>query len=778
MITIYHQICDLRTLSDPQERGYKFEQLLREALPWSLKPPIVVRTPSEQIDAFFEWNSWHFLVEAKAKDGIITEGSHDFEDFENKVRRRNGGVIGLFCSLNDVGDGVFRAAQALNRENKATIILAGSVWDELCQVNASLEDVLRFSVFHARSTFAPCPPHLSEVARWMVERNVSSRRLRDVVARLSARFLRRNKSKDHAQLYVGRHIEQYVWSMMRQLKPASLQRLTKSTQKGGQQFEALREAASQILILRDSSGSGKTMFSVQACMASNECLVVACAAQDADIDDWFSEFHSGVGVNSVELLLAHDTPILFVIDSLDETEASPQKRREISAILRRLEELNDSARHQGLIAFPAALLLTVRDEYWGKWESLFEGRKVISIKKQFSSFTEEEFREALTKYSVAFGYSLLDEPQGATLEELSVPFNLATFSEAHAYEGTVTTDAISDAGVVGLYFRKKREDIYKRRVPGLTEESFLALCSALAIRAMRGGSLWVSEMVFVEAIQTAAPLLTGNKNEVMMALISDGIFIRDVEVTAKFRFRHSRILEYLVAYYILNEARDGKALSFIDVIVDQIRSSGIASSHHVHSYLLQICRTEFPTLLNAIEVFFQNSNTFVGGELIRMRRQLAYGEACEASDIEMLLKRAHRGNSRVVWESFFVLSAKHNEVSSDNILETFIEAWNQASEHGERWKLIEKLKKRGLLLEEVVVKAVLRSKDPKEWETYLGGLIELDLERDFRRCIGASAWNRLLERMKMEESSDWDQVHYLLKCMVGDAYTPGLRTSP
>src|SRR5437867_1060727 len=104
----YSDIIALRPLSERSSRGYRFEQALREILPWTRRPPLAVvgRRNSEQIDAFFEWNSWHFLVEAKAKKEPIGRGSHDWEDFDLKVRKRRGAIIGLFCSLYAVTDSV------------------------------------------------------------------------------------------------------------------------------------------------------------------------------------------------------------------------------------------------------------------------------------------------------------------------------------------------------------------------------------------------------------------------------------------------------------------------------------------------------------------------------------------------------------------------------------------------------------------------------------------------------------------------------------------------
>jgi hypothetical protein len=127
----YEEIIALRDITDDQRRGYLFETAMREVMPWVTRPPLAVVGESEQLDAFFEWNSWHFVVESKAKRGIIKRGSHDWEDFELKVRKRRGSCIGLFCSLFPASDDLYAAAEQLNREGLCTLLLTGSFWEEL-----------------------------------------------------------------------------------------------------------------------------------------------------------------------------------------------------------------------------------------------------------------------------------------------------------------------------------------------------------------------------------------------------------------------------------------------------------------------------------------------------------------------------------------------------------------------------------------------------------------------------------------------------------------------
>ena len=143
-------LLDLRFVKDDVGRGYLFEQALREIFPWDFKPPLAMRAPGEQIDAFYEWNSWHFLMEAKAKRGIIQRGSHDWEDFELKIRKRRGACIGLFVSLFEVSKGVLESAKELNEQGMTTIVLAGELWDKLSETHIPLTHLFRYLVLHAK----------------------------------------------------------------------------------------------------------------------------------------------------------------------------------------------------------------------------------------------------------------------------------------------------------------------------------------------------------------------------------------------------------------------------------------------------------------------------------------------------------------------------------------------------------------------------------------------------------------------------------------------------
>jgi len=214
---IYGQIILLRAEEDAVRRGYRFEQLLREVNPWSHRPPVVQSTSHEQIDAFFEWNSWFFLLEAKAKSGIIQRGSHDWEDFELKVRRRRGASIGIFCSLGEVHERIIDAATELTREGMATLVFHDRFWDAIAEKPLPFSEVLRYMVSHARSINLVTPPDISEISEWAYNRELISHTVQNRCRSKSATFLRRNKLPRHTDLYVKRPIDDRVRDFAKEL---------------------------------------------------------------------------------------------------------------------------------------------------------------------------------------------------------------------------------------------------------------------------------------------------------------------------------------------------------------------------------------------------------------------------------------------------------------------------------------------------------------------------------------------------------------------------------
>ena len=227
----YKNIVGLREISDDVQRGYKFEQIIRELLPWDNKPPVSVIGDSEQLDAFFIWKNQAFLVESKAKKGKITAGSHDWEDFELKIRRRKHTVTGLFCSLFSIDKKIYNRATELIREGHLVIILEGDFWDNLANSILSISDVLDYMNLYGRAKFLAIPPELNIIDEWRFDKKIITKKLSDTCLKYSSVMLRRYKLPFHDKTYVTGDIEKQIDSYVKGLKPNTLTK-EKSTRLG------------------------------------------------------------------------------------------------------------------------------------------------------------------------------------------------------------------------------------------------------------------------------------------------------------------------------------------------------------------------------------------------------------------------------------------------------------------------------------------------------------------------------------------------------------------
>ena len=280
----YGSILLIREIDDHARRGYLFEQAIRELVPWDHRPPLPVSGTSEQLDAFFEWNSWHFLVEAKAKRGEILRGSHDWEDFEPKVRKRKGVCIGLFMSLFDVSPGVVEAAVDLNKESMTSIVLAGSFWDDACNSGVPIAEILRYMVAHARAKQLAVPPPLSVVEKYVYDLQLVSTQVEDVCRTASAVFLRRHKLERHEDLYVQRQIDRSLAGLAAAVKPTALTSIARERTHEDLTYTTARTMPSQIYVIRDASGAGKTTQSVQIALSTDPFFGIARAAVEPSLD--------------------------------------------------------------------------------------------------------------------------------------------------------------------------------------------------------------------------------------------------------------------------------------------------------------------------------------------------------------------------------------------------------------------------------------------------------------------------------------------------------------
>ena len=759
----YSFILDLREISDNVQRGYKFEQIVRELLPWDIKPPVSLAGDSEQLDAFFLWKNQAFIVESKAKKEEITAGSKDWEDFELKIRRRKRAVTGLFCSLYSVNQNVYERATDLNKEGYLVIVLEGGFWDELAKSMLSIIDVLDYMNYYGRAKFLALPPKLNIIEKWRFDKNIIIKKLSDVCIKHSSVMLNRYKSPYHDKTYITREIEKQIDSYVKEIKPNTL---TKE-----------KENPSQICLLRDFSGSGKTTTSIQISSTNDAFIGVGMTANEQDIDQKCFSFFESLGENyGVGELRALNKPIVYVIDSLDEASGITGKKKEIMSVLDKiLDKLNKKANELGLLVYPILFVFTVREDYWRDWESIFEGRKKNVICKRLSCFNEGEFVSALNKYMDCYSYTIINDLSRESIEVLSRPINLQIFSETNQYAGQIIVDEVWESSVIYKYFERKLDDIYKRNIPNYKASAFMNLLSEIAYNIICSKLTVIDECEIVKLIETRYSLYSPFFEEILKVFLSEQILVKDIEKRNGFRFRHSRFLDFLMAYYCLSKIR--REIYLFDSLLGIIFESKIVLMFHIHEDMFYICKQKYPDFIPKLDDYYSKNNLFMSHKISSLRCDLANNLRVSDNDISLVLKNVNGRNPELMMEAFMVIASKPCKQSDIDIINTFYHAFRSECNIPEQYKMIKKLSIHGLLVSEKVLSCILQSNYPKNWETYLGGIIETK-EGDYNCFI--DLWNQskgekaLTNIIHQTPEEDWTHVRKLIDIiMSGKEYILG-----
>ncbi|KAA0990904.1 NACHT domain-containing protein [Dyadobacter aurulentus] len=758
MSALYLEILQLRDVQNDVERGYRFEQAIREIQPWDRKPPVTASLASEQLDGIFLWKEQAYLIESKAKKAPITPGSHDWEDFELKIRRRKANVVGLFCSLFPVSKKVFIQAEQLNRDGHFVIILAGTFWEELNYYKLPIYDILDYMNLFGRTKFLTSPPPINVVVEWFYDKDRTQKKLSDLCKRNSSTFLRRFKASSHEALYLRREIDAKIESYAHNLKPQVIKKAS--------------DASAQICLVRDYSGSGKTTLSINVSESKEGFLGTGVAANEQDIDEKFANFFQSMGQHFGLLeIISLNKPVVFVVDSLDEANQDvPRKRREILSIFKCIEDLNHYARSFDLIIFPILIIFTIREDYWRDWESVFEGRKRHDINKRISSFTATESTKAIDRYGQWFNFRITNELTSEAKQLLSTPINLLIFSETNHYQGDIEVFEIWEGKVIDLYFTRKAEDIYKRHIQGLTSNVFMRLISLLAFRVVADKINQLNIGNINSIISSNFPILEPYSEEIIHSVASEMILIRDPDKPEIFRFRHSRLIEFLLAYYIVSTLDKEKDLSKLDNFAQISFDSGIVIMFRIHDDIRYICEKKFPILLKQIDDYYSKSNIFMSRKILRLRSDLATNRPTERSDIYLILKNINSNDPEVVEDAFFIIAARSNNQTKATILNLFVSAFNKSNNFHTRYKLIAKLEYHELLLNELVFSTITISSLAKDWEVYLGLIYSNNLKSHFSDMWMQSDTKKSFELIIAKSpGDDWNQVNKLLNAILTDS---------
>jgi len=740
---IYKQIVELREHHDKIQKGYIFEQIMREIHPWEYKPPIVYTAPSEQLDGVFTWKGITFIIESKAKEGIITQGSHDWEDFELKIRRRKGkGIIGVFCSLYPVHENVFDAGKRLNEEGIQTIIFDGSFWDNIVNDNLSLKDVFEFMIPYVRIKYIAKPPQIKSIKEWCFDKSKIEKQFRDKAFKTSSSFLRRYKHRFHNTIYVARELDIQIKSAVNNFKPSTLKYKSDIRHK---------DLPKQILVIRDVSGSGKTTSSIQIAHTVDGFISIAIAAKDNQIDSTIIEFlNSSDRDNDFSSLIEINKPIVYVVDSLDESKINiHQKRREIISLLRFMEELNKVANDKGYKLFPILFIFTIREDYWRDWENLFEDIRAQKIRKRLACFNSTELKQAIHNYSKAYNYKIINHLSVETERILSQPINLQILSESSEYEGEVTIAEVWETDILYSYFERKKDDVFKHPIMGFSTSSFMQLLSNLSILIIKKKQNLFHRIEFQELIKRIIPMQETNSDDILLILVSEQLLIKDFESGDNYRFKHSKFIEYLCSYYIANSVYLKNSVKHLDSLTNAIFDSGIVSMYQVHDNTRFICSRLFEGINEQILDYYSTSDNFLRHKLSSMRSNIAVGEKTDSEDIKLILTNTSSNSPETTWNSFFVLTAKNNLQPKNVILDIFDITWKSNKDNIDRWKTLIKIAKHDLLLNEKIIVHLLSSCNDIEWEKYLGLVLETNQRKLFKEIQRENSFTDELNSLKI-----------------------------
>lgn len=408
------------------------------------------------------------------------------------------------------------------------------------------------------------------------------------------------------------------------------------------------------------------------------------------------------------------------------------------------------------------LVFTIREDFWREWESSFEGLNCHSVKKRFSQFNVSETQLALKKYSEAYSFKIKTSLNKSQLKVLSSPFNLQIFSEAHEYEGNVHIDEIMSETVLNLFFEKKKDDIFKRPIPGFYPNVLMPLCSNISAYISKKCTNEIKYDEVISIIKDDFSSLSEVSELIVKNLISEQIIVKDSLNPRVLRFRHMKFVEYLTSYYIvrkLNKSNDPREL---DNLVQILVKDEFLSLYYIHEFIRFICKIEFPELYEVLTNYYSNSSVYMRKLVHNKRLLISSGEKISNLDLDTIEESMSQGEQEICWEGFFVISAKNNKRDKKSILRSFNVAWNANKNRNDRWKLLIKLSQHKLLLEEQVFTAVLSSESQQDWYSFIDGVIAENQFVEFKILLDEYGSSSVFNMLKAKNDCEWDRVNYLV----------------
>ena len=305
---------------------------------------------------------------------------------------------------------------------------------------------------------------------------------------------------------------------------------------------------------------------------------------------------------------------------------------------------------------------------------------------------------------------------------LSNPLNLYIFSETYKFSGNIEVSEIFTASVLHNYFKNKSEEIYKRGIYGITSRIFLDICENFLSMCVYK-TLHLNRMDFYESLNKHMSLFGVYADELLRIYESEFIFRFDED--GLLVIRHMKFLEYLYADYMIQRSAGLKrndAEIFLNEFVDKINNAKIVDLIEIYNnvkFIYSIKKGDY-----FVQAYLDESNEFVHRRLRDLRCRIAQGQEDRISDYDQIVEGKNITDGNLLLEAFFVCSAKCNCPDEEELLSLFLKAWKANKKSDNRWRMLPKLNTYNLLGEKRVMAQIVKSTSWKEWQVYLGYLVQ------------------------------------------------------
>lgn len=324
--------------------------------------------------------------------------------------------------------------------------------------------------------------------------------------------------------------------------------------------------------------------------------------------------------------------------------------------------------------------------------------------------------------------------------------------------GNIEVRGIFTASVLHNYFKNKSEEIYKRGLQGITPRIFLDICEEFLSRCAYK-SLHLEKSDFYECLENKYAIFMPYSEELLRLYESEMIFHFDEENFLV--VRHMKFFEYLYADYMIqrtNSLKECDAMKFLDVFFKKLNETQLVDLVEIYNnikflYSIKKCK-------RTVQYYLDHSNEFMRNKLCSLRNKIAKGNDGRIDDYSQIICGENISDGNLLLEAFFVCAAKCNQPNNKELIDLFLKAWKANRNNDIRWKLLPKLHAYGLIDEEKVITQIIKSNSWKEWQVYLGYLMQGYNPNKFIKFMQESDECDIM--MLLERGGEWTHVKRLI----------------